>query len=157
MADRDCGEDAGPECREREAPSLPGDTSPSRGGRWRFGMKRCLSDKALMRLQAGDGSAEQRAHLSACGACGDRYRRGDRELETVRHVLLHTDEPSMLVVARRPSWVPGAAVAASRVTVGVWGHLAVRRPDAPASALRPLPDGRAHACPGPGPARPTAG
>ncbi len=103
-------------------------------------MKRCLSDKALMRLQAGDGSAEQRAHLSACGACGDRYRRVDRELETVRHVLLHTDEPSMLVVARRPSWVPVAAVAASLVTLAVWGHLAVRRPDAPASAMRPLPD-----------------
>ena len=103
-------------------------------------MKRCLSDNALMRLQAGDGSAEQRAHLSACGACGDRYRRFDRELETVRHALLHTDEPRMLVVTRRPSWVPIAAVAASLVTLAVWGHLAVRRPDAPASATRPLPD-----------------
>jgi len=103
-------------------------------------MKRCLSDNALMRLQAGDGSAEQRAHLSACGACGDRYRRFDRELETVRHALLHTDEPRMLVVTRRPSWVPIAAVAASLVTLAVWGHLAVRRPDVPASATRPLPD-----------------
>ena len=49
-------------------------------------MKRCLSDKVLMRLQAGDGSTKQRAHLSVCGACGDRYRSLDRELETVRHV-----------------------------------------------------------------------
>jgi len=102
-------------------------------------MKRCLSDKALMRLQAGEGSAEQRAHLGACGACGDRYRRLDRELETVRHVLLHTDEPKPIVVARKPSWLPVAAVAASLVvTLAVWGHLAGRRPDAPGSAARRL-------------------
>jgi hypothetical protein len=103
-------------------------------------MKRCLSDKALMRLQAGDGSAEQRAHLSVCGACGDRDRSLDRELETVRHVLLYTDEPGASV-ARRPSWVSAVAIAASLVvTVAVWGHLAVRRPDAPGSAALQLQD-----------------
>lgn len=104
-------------------------------------MKRCLSDKTLMQLQAGDGSAEQRAHRSACGACGDRYRRLGRELETVRHVLLQTDEPRTLVVARKSLWVPLAAVAAALVvTLAVWGHLAVRRPDAPAQAARLLQD-----------------
>ena len=103
-------------------------------------MKRCLSDKVLMRLQAGDGSAEQRAHLSVCGACGDRYRSLDRELETVRHVLLYTDEPRASV-ARRPSWVSAVAIAASLVvTVAVLGHLAVRRPDAPGSAALRLQD-----------------
>jgi len=103
-------------------------------------MKRCLSDKALMRLQAGDGSAEQRAHLSVCGACGDRDRSLDRELETVRHVLLYTDEPRASV-ARRPSWVSAVAIAASLVvTVAVLGHLAVRRPDAPSSAALRLQD-----------------
>ena len=109
-------------------------------------MKRCLSDKALMRLQAGDGSAEQRAHLSVCGACGDRYHRFDRELETVRHVLLHTDEPKILVVARKPSWLPLAAVAASLVvTLAIWGHLAVQRPDTPGSAALRLQDEEASA------------
>ena len=103
-------------------------------------MKRCLSDKAVMRLQAGDGNAEQRAHLSVCGACGDRYRSLDRELETVRHVLLQTDEPRASV-ARRPSWVSAVAIAASLVVrVAVLGHLAVRRPDAPGSAAPRLQD-----------------
>ena len=109
-------------------------------------MKRCLSEKTLMRLQVGDGSAEQRAHLSACGGCGDRYRRLGRELGTVRHVLLHTDEPRPLVVARKRSWLPIVAVAASLVvTLAVWGQLTLRRPDAPGLAARPLQDEEASA------------
>ena len=34
-------------------------------------MSRCLSDAALISLLAGDGTADERAHMTACAACGD--------------------------------------------------------------------------------------
>ena len=67
-------------------------------------MTRCLSDAALIRLLAGVGTAAERAHMTACAACGDRHRRVGSELTTVRHVLLATDPPRTRAVARTRSW-----------------------------------------------------
>jgi hypothetical protein len=102
-------------------------------------MTRCLPDATLVWLRAGDGGADERAHVTACGVCGDRYRRLGRELTTVRYVLLHTDEPGTRMVARTRSWMPVAAAAAALVvTLAVWGHVALRRLDAPGSGPRQL-------------------
>src|SRR5437773_4849844 len=103
MVDRRSRRDAPPDSRQREASSLPSHPTPPHGGRRRFGMTRCLPDATLVWLRAGNGGADERAHVTACGVCGDRYRRLGRELTTVRYVLLHTDEPGTRVVARTRS------------------------------------------------------
>src|SRR5438552_8023209 len=103
-------------------------------------MTRCLSDAALIRLLAGDGTADERAHMTACAACGDRHRRAGSELTTVRHVLLATDPPRTRVVARTRSWAIAAVAAPLVVTLAVWGHVAIRGPDAPGLAARQRSD-----------------
>jgi len=103
-------------------------------------MSRCLSDAALIRLLAGDGTADERAHMTACAACGDRHRRVGSELTTVRHVLLATDPPRTRAVARTRSWAIAAVAAPLVVTLAVWGHVAIRGPDAPGPAARQRAD-----------------
>ena len=103
-------------------------------------MSRCLSDAALISLLAGDGTADERAHMTACAACGDRHRRVGSELTTVRHVLLATDPPRTRVVARTRSWAIAAVAAPLVVTLAVWGHVAIRGPDAPGLAARQRSD-----------------
>ena len=103
-------------------------------------MSRCLSDAALIRLLAGDGTADERAHMTACAACGDRHRRVGSELTTVRHVLLATDPPRTRAVARTRSWAIAAVAAPLVVTLAVWGHVAIRGPDAPGLAARQRSD-----------------
>ena len=59
-------------------------------------MSRCLTERTLMLLQAGEGRAEERAHLRACPRCAAR----DRALE---------DELGVIADALRAGPAPGAA------------------------------------------------
>jgi hypothetical protein len=50
-------------------------------------MKRCLEDKELVNVHAGDGSREDRIHLESCLNCARRYRDLQGDLEAVIAVL----------------------------------------------------------------------
>jgi hypothetical protein len=98
-------------------------------------MTRCVSERALMRLEAGGGTDQQRAHVDTCLACAGRNRLLRRDLERISAVLLGTDEPRAPAgahgrVARTRLWVPAGA-AAGLVALLVWAQLATRPPAVP--------------------------
>src|SRR5205823_1373834 len=73
LVNRGGGRNVGTEQRQREAAPLPGDSPAARGAQ-RHTMTRCLTERTLMLLQAGEGSAEEGAHLRACPRCAARHR-----------------------------------------------------------------------------------
>src|SRR5207245_11779906 len=95
LVNRRGGRNVGTEQRQREAAPLPGDSPAARGAQ-RHTMSRCLTERTLMLLQAGEGRAEERAHLRACPRCAAR----DRALE---------DELGVIADALRAGPAPGAA------------------------------------------------
>jgi hypothetical protein len=82
-------------------------------------MRRCLSDRALLRLHVGDGTATERAHRSECASCAGRAAALGRDVDRMSQVLSETPEPRSRQVRRAPSaWVPmigAVAVAAAAV------------------------------------------
>ena len=50
-------------------------------------MSRCLTERTLMLLQAGEGSAEERAHLRACPRCAARHRALEDDLGVIADAL----------------------------------------------------------------------
>ena len=61
-------------------------------------MSRCLTDRTLMLLQAGEGGAGARAHLRACPPCATRYRALEDDLGVVAGALRAGPPPA----AERP-------------------------------------------------------
>jgi hypothetical protein len=53
-------------------------------------MKRCLNEKELVAVHAGDGSGEARTHLESCLSCARKYRE------------LHSDMEMLIAVLRQP-------------------------------------------------------
>ena len=90
-------------------------------------MSRCLSERAMMHLIAGEGRDAQRAHLAVCPQCDVRYRAIGRDLDRVTQVLLHTEPqhrpPSLL--ARY--WMPATAAAVAALALLVWVEITVWR------------------------------
>src|SRR2546430_2508657 len=76
----------GIEQRQREAAPLPGDSPAARGAQ-RHTMNRCLTERTLMLLQAGEGGAEERAHLRACPRCTARHRALEDDLGVIADAL----------------------------------------------------------------------
>lgn len=86
-------------------------------------MSRCLRDRTLLALVAGEETAHHRAHLTSCQACSTRYQRFVRNLHAIERVLLTTAPPVATPVDRvRPSvwWAP-VAVALTAVLILSWG------------------------------------
>ena len=50
-------------------------------------MSRCLTERTLMLLQAGEGGAEERAHLRACPRCAARHRALEDDLGVIADAL----------------------------------------------------------------------
>jgi len=50
-------------------------------------MSRCLTERTLMLLQAGEGSPEERAHLRACPRCAARHRALEDDLGVIADAL----------------------------------------------------------------------
>ena len=88
-------------------------------------MSRCLRERALWRLSAGEGSREARAHVASCVACTARLRRLERDLIQLRSVLSGPPPPAALARPRPPRgrWMASAATLAAMVVLawfGVW-------------------------------------
>ena len=88
-------------------------------------MSRCLGDRTLWRLSEGEGSREERAHMTSCLVCAARLRRLEQDLRHLRSAL--AGPPPQL--ARNPArsvrqrWTTTAATLAAMVVLawfGVW-------------------------------------
>jgi hypothetical protein len=96
----------------------------------------CLSDDALTRVHADQGSIAERAHLAACAACTARSRRMRGDLDLIATVLRDTPEPvTRSAPVRAPRrWLPAAVgLSAAAAVLLVWVEVAVWR------AVTPVP------------------
>ena len=82
-------------------------------------MSRCLTDRAMTRVLAELGTAEERAHLAVCAACAARHRRREGEMAEIAHVLAATPEPRARTARAATPWIAVAATATA-VAAGVW-------------------------------------
>jgi hypothetical protein len=94
-------------------------------------MKRCLSERTLLRVHGSDGTVAEREHLRFCADCAERYDRFEEDLDSLRRIL---DTPPLAASVRhthavRLRWMPIAATAAALVAVLV-GVRAFRQPGA---------------------------
>lgn len=94
-------------------------------------MSRCLSERALVRLQMKEGGADEHAHLLACGDCTRRFNRLGDDLRVI-HEVLTAAPPAAVARHRLPNvfgaWVPAAALSVAVVAILVsliWPRLPV--------------------------------
>jgi hypothetical protein len=79
-------------------------------------MKRCLSERALLRVYSRDGTAAEREHLQLCPDCAERYDALAEDLSLLQRTL---EEPEPAAAGHHVSfpfrlgWVPVAAAAAA--------------------------------------------
>lgn len=85
-------------------------------------MKRCLTDRALIRLLAELGKPDERTHLAVCTHCAARYRRLESEMAEIAHVLVATPEPRVRTMPTTGRWIAAAAALAA-VVAGAWFSL----------------------------------
>ena len=81
-------------------------------------MSRCLTERTLTLLRAGEGSAEQRAHLSACPQCAARYRALGEDLGLIADALCAGPPPDAAHPARLRWRAVGALAATIVLAVG---------------------------------------
>ena len=81
-------------------------------------MRRCPTDRALTRVLAELGTADEHAHLATCLPCAARYRRLQNEMREIADVLAATPEPRQPMIPASGRWLAAAALAA--VAAGVW-------------------------------------
>jgi len=74
-------------------------------------MNRCLTERTLMLLQAGEGGAEERAHLRACPRCTARHRALEDDLGVIADALRAGPPPG--AAHPRLRWRAVGALAAS--------------------------------------------
>ena len=85
-------------------------------------MKRCLTERALLRVHSRDGSAAEREHLQLCPNCAERY---DALAEDLRLLQRTLEEPEPAAAVHHVSfpfrlgWVPVAAAAAALLALVV--------------------------------------
>ena len=102
-------------------------------------MTACVSEKSLVAITAGEGSAAERAHVGACRRCAARAAALEDDLRLVRETLVDGPLP-VTVRSDRWSWAPLAgALAATAVLTLVWSARTATPPrtpsDAPLAAL----------------------
>ena len=76
-------------------------------------MSRCLTDQTLILLQAGEGGAEEHAHLRACPRCAARRSALAEDLDAIAEALRAGPPP--LAAHPRLRWRAVGALAASVV------------------------------------------
>ncbi len=76
-------------------------------------MSLCLTEQMLMVLRAGEGSAQERAHLHACPACALRYRELEDDLDVIANALRTSPIPMLVPPAPPARWRPVGAIAAT--------------------------------------------
>ena len=87
-------------------------------------MSRCLSEETLLLLSEGEGTREDRAHLTKCQVCTIRYQRLGKDLTLLGQVLREPPPRPVVFRERRfPAlrWVP-VAVAGVTIVVLLWGR-----------------------------------
>lgn len=77
-------------------------------------MSTCISERGLVELATGDGTAAAHTHVAACTDCAGRLGTLERDLSLLRVALY--DAPAR-VAARRQRWLPFAAAAAVGVAL----------------------------------------
>ena len=92
-------------------------------------MTPCLTERTLMLLEAGEGSAEERAHLRTCPRCAARHRALADDLGVIADALRAGPPPG----ARHPARLRLRAVGALAATValvvgGAWMWRAAQVP-----------------------------
>ncbi|MBX3023906.1 hypothetical protein KF840_03250 [bacterium] len=92
-------------------------------------MNACLSERILVELATGDGTAALRAHVAACPDCAGRLQALERDLSLVRVAL--RDAPGR-VAARRQPWLRLAAAATAGAALLLLTLTSIR-PTAPVS------------------------
>ena len=84
-------------------------------------MSRCLTERTLILLQAGEGSAEARAHLRVCPRCAARFRALEGDLGLIADALRAGPPPGTTHPARLRWRAVGALAATVVLAVGaVW-------------------------------------
>jgi hypothetical protein len=88
-------------------------------------MSHCLRDRTLWLLSEGEGSREERAHVTSCVVCAARLRRLEQDLSHLQAVLAGPQPQTALAQARpgRLRWTTMAATLAAMVVLawfGVW-------------------------------------
>ncbi len=85
-------------------------------------MSPCLTERTLMLLRAGEGGAEEHAHLRACPECGLRYRELADDLAVIATALRGNPPPAAAHVAPA-RWRAVGAVAATVLLAVAAGRL----------------------------------
>ena len=91
-------------------------------------MSRCLTEQMLMLLQAGDGSAEERAHLRACPRCAARHRALEDDLGVIADALRAGPPPGAVHPRLRWRAVGALAATVALVVGGAWMWRAAQVP-----------------------------
>ena len=85
-------------------------------------MNRCLRERALLGISAGEGTTAQHAHLRVCADCAERYDALTDDLKAISDVLVQVP-PAAIAPRHVPEmllrWVPVAAAAAMLLAVGL--------------------------------------
>lgn len=86
-------------------------------------MRRCLNERALLRVYLNEPTADDAFHLRMCADCAERYDAFVDDLEAIDAALSGTPPPAVarrVVSPWRAGWVPAAALAAAvAVVVGM--------------------------------------
>lgn len=94
-------------------------------------MNRCLSDRVLVMLSIGEGTAAEREHVVGCAACTGRYDEMLEDLEMIGEALRGVPPPDT-VAGRSPlpslRWLAVPAVAAAVVTIIAAAHWLLEPP-----------------------------
>jgi hypothetical protein len=89
-------------------------------------MRRCLSESTLFFVYTGEGTEQQRAHLSLCLSCRARYERLQHDMERIER-LLRLAPPSwrasLQAGPRLPRWLPPLAALAAALLLVLWSSL----------------------------------
>src|SRR5262249_1772511 len=104
-------------------------------------MSRCLRNRTLLALVAGEGTTHHRTHLTSCQACDTRYQRLVRNLNVIEQVLLTTIPPEA-VPDNHPRAVMGWAFAVTLTVIlffswiGFWRSSVLTTPSPVTTAQR---------------------
>src|SRR5262249_3204709 len=105
------GRDAEFELGERQAPSVARGAPLARGS-GRSIVNRCLRDKALAAIFAGEDRVGWRRHLHGCPSCAGRYRALERDMRIAVDALVAGPPEGLRLPARTAVWRFAPAVAA---------------------------------------------
>jgi hypothetical protein len=96
-------------------------------------MSRCLGDRTLWRLSEGEGSRDERAHVTSCVVCAARLRRLEQDLSHLQSILAGPQPPRATQLQARPVRVPWSTVAATLAAMVVlaWFGVWWQRPSPP--------------------------